>query len=116
MNNQFPEIKSIRSPDLDYGVLPKDADNCSVFVEVDIGIKNEKGADTFSFTVITPKALSAYKEKVWGRGFLITPSFSWEETEQALQNLLMHCSGKDWDVISSKINKELGWEFENYQP
>ncbi len=115
MNDMFPKIKSIRSPDLDNGVLPKNPDDCAVFIEVAIGIKDEEGEDTFSFTVITHKALSSYKEQIWGKALLITPSFSWKETEQYLQELLMHCSGKDWDVISNKINKVLGWEFENHQ-
>ncbi len=42
-------------------------------------------------------------------------TFEWEKVERAIQRLLMHCSGNTWEEVSLQLNKELGWEFENYQ-
>ena len=51
-----------------------------------------------------------------GRGYLIIPVFSWQVVKAALSQLLMHASGRDWVEISGKLNKELHWEYDNYQP
>ena len=115
MEQIFPEIKSIISHDLEYGVLPADSEDCSVFIEVEIGIKGQEGSEIFSCTIATPNKLAEKSEPFWGRGYLITPIFSWELVEQSLQKLLMHCSGKNWEEVSSKISKELHWEFDNYK-
>jgi len=112
----FPEMKSIMSPDLEYGLLPEAPDDCEVFIEIEIGPKGEEGADIFPFTAITPKAISGNSDKKWGRGYLITPTFSWSGVEESLGKLLMHCSGNDWNEISEKLSKELHWEFDNYKP
>ena len=115
MNKKTPEIKNIFSPDIDQVKLPEVPNNCAILIEIDIGLKGEEGADIFYFTAITPKAIAEHPEKRWGRGYLIMPIFSWGEIKKSLENLLMHCSGEDWNEISSKLSKELHWEYENYQ-
>ena len=111
----IPELKSIFSPDLEYGQLPNKKENCSVFIELTIGPKDKKGEEIFSFTAITPKFILDNLSINWGRGYLILKEFSWEEIEKSVTRLLNHCSGKNWDEVSAKLNKELRWEFENYQ-
>ncbi len=57
-----PEIKSILCHDLEYGKEPPDSEDCSVFIEVEIGPKGQEGADIFSFEVATPKFLMGKTE------------------------------------------------------
>ena len=109
-----PSIKSIHSPDLDPGREPDDPDDCHILVEVEIGPEGIDGADVFSFEVITPTRIAGQGPR-WGRGLLILDSVSWHAIETALTKLLKHCSGDDWNEISAELNKELHWEFENYQ-
>lgn len=110
-----PEIKSIISHDLEYGSGPQDSEDCSIFIEVEIGPKGQEGADIFSFEVVTPKFLMRKADTHWGRGYLIVASFSWSVVENAVQKLLSHCARQTWQEVAMEIGKELHWEFENYQ-
>jgi hypothetical protein len=110
------EVKSMISPDLDYGKVHWEPDNCSVLVEVEIGEKGKEGADIFYFNVVTPKFLLEHPTNRWGRGYLILKEFSWREIESFL-NKLIHFVKKDtWDEVAVELSKELHWEFDNYQP
>lgn len=110
------EIKSIISPDLDYGKEPLDPDYCAVLIEVEIGEHAKKGADIFSFTAITPKYLAANPVTSWGRGYLLMESFSWVNAESMLNKLLSFVREETWDSVAQNLCKELHWEYENYQP
>jgi hypothetical protein len=110
-----PEMKSILCPDLEYGKEPPDSDDCSVFIEVEIGPKGREGAEIFSFEVVTPKFLIGKTGTRWGRGYLIMDSFSWVGVEKAIQKLLSHCARQTWQETAIEIAKELDWEFENYR-
>lgn len=110
-----PEMKSILCHDLEYGKEPPDSEDCSVFIEVEIGPNGQEGADIFSFEVVTPKFLTGKTERRWGRGLLIMDTFSWSGVEKALQKLLMHCARQTWEETAKEIAKELAWEFENYK-
>lgn len=110
-----PEIKTIISPDLEYGSVPAEPDNCSVFVEAEIGIKGKDGAEIFSFTAVTLKYLASNLEARWGRGYLIVKEFSWAHVESMLGRLLAHAHKNTWSEIAYVLSKELNWEFENYQ-
>lgn len=110
------EVKSIISPDLDYGKASVEPDNCAVFIEVEIGEKDKEGAEIFSFTAITPKYLVANPVTSWGRGYLLMESFSWAEAEAMLNKLLSFVREETWDGVSQNLCKELHREYENYQP
>lgn len=111
----FPEIKSIISPDLDNDKNPQDPLDCSIPIEVEIGIKGKEGADLFQLTVVTIQCLQRRNESFWGKGYLITPSFSWNNVKESLEKMLMHCSGESWNDVAIKISSFLEWEFENYK-
>ena len=110
----IPEIRELRCTDLSVDSPPADPKNCSFYVEADIGIKGQAGAETFGFTAITTQAIANEQERRWGRGYLILPWFDWVDIRQALDRLLAQCSGSSWEVIASKLSKELMWEFDNY--
>jgi hypothetical protein len=109
-----PVVKSIVSPDIDRPGLPPDPTDCSVPVEVEIGPTGERGAEVFSFVVVTPSKLIGVGPR-WGRGLLVLDVFSWDSVDLALENLLAHCEGENWHEVAAQLNKELDWEFENYR-
>lgn len=112
-----PERKDTFSPDLEYGHTPNEPDNCSVLVEVNIGIKGQDASDIFSFVVITPKAMSHLEppDYRWGRGWLIMEYFSWSAVESAIDKLCSSTTGVSWNQIAEELSKWLFWEFENYK-
>jgi hypothetical protein len=110
-----PEMKSILCHDLEYGKEPPDSDNCSVFIEVEIGPKGQEGTDIFSFEAVTPQYLIGKTETRWGRGYLIMDSFSWPGVEKAVQKLLSHCARQTWHETATEIARDLHWEFDNYR-
>ncbi len=109
------EVKSIISPDLDYGKPHWEPENCAVLIEAEIGEEGKEGADIFNFSVVTPQFLSEHPETRWGRGYLLMNSFSWKETEQMLNKLLSFVKEDSWEAGSQELCKELHWEYENYQ-
>ena len=108
------ELKYLLSIELEDGQLPEDPEDCSIFVEANIGLEDEEGSDIFSFHVVTPKALHDEIPR-WGRGLLIVDRFSWEIVETSINKLLRHCNGENWEEIASEINKRMHWEFDNYK-
>ncbi len=109
------EVKGFFSPDLEYGREPDEPDNCSLRVEVDIGVKGGEGADVFSFIVTTPKALLNYTGYQWGRGWLLLEYFSWSQVEEIVEELCADMSGVSWEQIARELNKWLHWEYDNYR-
>lgn len=109
-----PRLKSIMSSDLDFGALPADPKDCSVLLQVSIGSGVGDGADIFSVEVITPAAVARLPSPMWLRHHLLLEEFSWLGVEAAIQKLLSHCSGSDWEEISTKLSRYLHWEFEDY--
>ena len=110
-----PELKSIVSPDLKYGQFPDDVENCSVFIELTIGPKDNEGEEVFSFTAVTSKYILNNFTNSWGRGYLIIKKFSWQEIELTINKLLAHCWADDWIGVTNKLKNELHWEFDNYK-
>lgn len=113
---QAPTVRSITSPDLPYGDLPSDPDDCCVLIDAEIGLAGTDGADVFSFHVVTPMYLLRETLPRWGRGLLIVQHFSWREVESSLQKLLMHAARPHWSSVAAELAKELRWEFEGYTP
>ena len=111
----IPEIKNIISPDLPAGELPADPEECNIYVEATIGPNGQPGEEIFSFSVVTPKYLAHESRTQWGRGLLIVNAFPWKTVEHALQKLLMHAYRDTWSEAAEVLNKEMHWEFENYQ-
>ena len=52
----IPVVRELRCADLDVDSAPANPRICSFYVEADIGIKGQEGAETFGFTAITAQA------------------------------------------------------------
>ena len=103
------------SPDLDRGVSPPDPDDCAILIEIQVGPKGVDGGDLFQFVATTPAYLVEHSERRWGRGYLILPSFSWAEVEDAVAKLIARSARSSWQEVGAELNKELQWEFDNYR-
>lgn len=110
-----PEVKGFYCPDLEYKREPDEPDNCSILVEVSIGVEGIEGADIFSFVAVTPKALLNETSYRWGRGWLILETFSWAQVEDAAEELCADMSGASWEQVARELNKWLHWEYDNYR-
>tara|TARA_B100000959_G_scaffold281427_1_gene345438 strand:+ start:113 stop:454 length:342 start_codon:yes stop_codon:yes gene_type:complete len=108
------EIKAMRSPDYDGNELPKELDNCEVFIELDVGSRGTSGADMFSISVVTPKYMLDNPERNWGKGYLVMNSFSWDSVEKTLQNMIDAVEGNSWDEVAKLLCVNFNWEFEDY--
>ncbi len=111
----YPELKRLHSPDCEPNRLPPDPRNCIVLIEAEIGIKGEPGADIFSFVVVTPSALATLELPLWGRGYLVVKRFSWQIVTELIEKLLLHTWGHSSEEISTRLAKELFWEFDGYR-
>ena len=110
-----PQVKSLLSVDLELQGPPSDPEDCGFAFEAEIGPQGGKGADLCQFVVATPKHLARESGTRWGRGYLIVERFSWDEVEVSLEKLLSHCRRETWAEVARELNKELLWEFDNYQ-
>ena len=54
----YPEIRSIRSPDLEPPNLPEDPTDCEVSFQMSVGPKDGAEEESFAFTVVTPIRLA----------------------------------------------------------
>ena len=112
-----PELRGLTSPDLNAGMLPADPRACCVQVDASIGPTGQPGAESFSFSVVTPAFLvQSGSLPRWGRGMLIVNEFSWGAVDRALTRLLSHASRKTWGEVAAALNADLVWEFDNYVP
>ncbi len=111
----FPKLRSMGSPDLQYGSLPKDTENCDVFMEIIIGPSDGPGEEVFHLQVVTFKYLKQHDKIIWGRGKLIVGKFSWENVKFNIGELLKRCSSDTWKGVADKLSKYLDSEFDNYQ-
>ena len=110
----YPELRDIRSPDLLPPALPPDPATCVVRFEVLVGQARDdesepEGGESFAFLAVTPAALAAGGRPLWGRAYLILPSFSWEVLGQSLAELLARAARPTWAEVVTALSTELHW-------
>jgi hypothetical protein len=84
-------------------------------MQASIGPKGAQGQELFAFSVVTPRFLARESLPRWGRGLLVVGTFSWAAVERSLERLLAHAQRPSWSEVASTLNKELEWEYDNYQ-
>ena len=112
MTTFFPELKSLRSPDLPQDQEPVDPADAAVLFEATISPKGQEDTEVFSFVAITPRALARDQGTRWGRGYLILNHVSRSSVEAAVRKLLSQYSGDNWAQAVEKLNREMHWESE----
>ena len=109
-----PEIRDIRTLDLEPPALPDDPGDCEVHFRVLVGPRDrgDEGDETFHFLVVTPTRLARGAEVQWGRGRLLVPAFDWQVVAQAVAELLARCVRPTWEQCVSELSKDLYWDLD----
>jgi hypothetical protein len=105
-----PELRHIRSFDLEPPALPPDTSDCAVRFEVLIGPEGSPEAESFTFTVVTPGHLSRIAGGRWGRGALMLARFDWDAVTRAIAQLLVASTRPTWDEAAAELSRVLDRE------
>jgi hypothetical protein len=120
------EIRSIRSSDadvLDSGLpveewQPSDPETFYVYLEIEVGVRDELGEDVFGVDVCSPKWLlhqeGAGKGYLWARHRLILWRWNFKLVRQAIEELVRRVEGPDWTSVANELARYMKWEFEDY--
>ena len=79
-----------------------------------VGPDDAPGEESFDFCVVTPNHLREQRDPQWGRGLLIVESFDWSVVRTMLEERLSSAARDSWGDVGLELNKELRWEFDNY--
>jgi hypothetical protein len=85
------EIRSLWSSDLNPPSegTPEDVENYSVYVQLSIGERGQRGAEVFGLTVCSPSQLRA-EDGQFVTHTLVMRAFSWKALRSRLEKLLRH--------------------------
>jgi len=114
------ELKGFHSPDI-YDLekyYPEIEDNFCFYLEISVGVKNEKGAEQFGITVCTPKWLLENKkddEMVFGKNYLIVFKYNYQKIYGKIKSYIDELDGNSWEELALKVSRIGYWEFEDYQ-
>lgn len=114
------ELKGFHSPDV-YDLenyYPEIEDNFCFYLEISVGVKNEKGSEQFGITVCTPKWLLENKKKdeiIFGKDYLLVFEYSYSKIYGKIKSYIDKLEGNSWEELALELNKVAYWEFENYQ-
>lgn len=114
------EVKSITSPDIVNftNYFPEDETTFAFLMQIIVGIKGEKGGDSFNIEVCTPKWLLENNNSddiIFGRHKLIVFEYNIERIIKLITKHCESCEGNNWEEIANKIARIALWEFEDYQ-
>jgi hypothetical protein len=114
------ELKGFYSPDIFdlEKYYPEIENNFCFYLEISVGIKNEKGAEQFGMTVCTPKWLLEHKRKeeiIFGKNYLFVFEYSYQKIYEKIKSYIDELDGNSWEELAMQISRISYWEFENYQ-
>lgn len=114
------EIKGLHSSDI-YDLehfKPIDKNHFCFYLEMLVGVKNEKGAEQFGITVCTPQWLIDNKNEkdiFFGKNYLIVFEYNYKKLYAFLNNYIENLQGDSWVKLAEKVGRIAYWEFEDYQ-
>ena len=112
-----PEVKMAFCTDIDDidGWLPSDGKPISYWLQVDIGPKNETGADHFEIRVASAEAMIGEMPTICRATMLVDQaSYSFEQVVQTLDTVVQSCGRKTWQETAVALSRHLRWEHEDY--
>ena len=84
-----------------------------------VGPAGEEGAESFAFTVCSPRWLA---EQQLPKGFafqrytLLIERWDADLVERAIEDLCRRTEGDTWREVATKLSRFGHWEFEDYRP
>ena len=115
-----PKILEIDCPDVPNVNTwqPSKPEDLFLGVEIKIGVAGEIGADDFQLLVASKQAIRKYKkiydEKYFARCYIME-EFDWGKVVGYIEEKVSLCSGDNWKVIGSCLQKYFRWEYENFR-
>jgi hypothetical protein len=106
----FPELPEPESSS------PPDPTDFALLVQALIGLQEEKGADTFSFVVVTPKWLArrvTADRPVLARGHLIVERYDYAQIRAEIVRCCELATGPDWPTVATILSRYARWEYED---
>jgi len=115
-----PTLRRLHSPDaLDLREFrPTDPECFGILVQAMIGSDDAEGEESFDFILCTPRWIARELETRdfrWGRPTLVVQGYAYETLERAVVALCRRTEGADWAAVAEKLNRCMGWEFEDYR-
>lgn len=92
--------------------IPDDPLNVDFHMNFTIGLEKTAG-DKLHVRVITKNCIQEHQRI---ERAIVLNTYSWPLLLDAVETILENSQGKDWAEISTKLSKQMDWEFENYQP
>ncbi len=111
----IPEIKAFTVLDNDSS-WGDTADDFWIIIQADIGPKDNKGSETFTFYATTPKHLNSklYNNEIQiGRGLLIMNNFNVYDIKDVINRLIENCKRDTWDEVANAICRYAYWEYDD---
>lgn len=120
------EIRSLRTAGyfvLDSGLSleewqPDDPECFGVYIEAEIGPRDDVGEEVFGFYICSPKWLQQQEQRgkgyLWLRHHLLMWQWDYALAYQALEELVRRFEEPDWTSVAEKLARYTHWEFEDY--
>lgn len=99
--------------------IPTNSPVSWVYICLEVGTNELKGADIFYLEVVSPSWIKQELEKypiLSGRHYLILEKWNYDVVLNYINKYLEKCTGENWDEIGPKVARIAKWEFEDYQP
>ena len=100
--------------------VPDDPEYVGLYVEADVGVEGEEGADSFGFAVRTPRWLADEAAQsatgyLAARHYLILPRWDFQLLWKAITELCAQAEGPDWESVAARLARYGHWEYEDFQ-
>lgn len=89
----------------------------SEWIELDIGVTGQPGADIFTVHVGTPEAVLDYRRHTDGRAIgpaLLVREWSGTDIEHALRDIVARCDIGEWRLSVAELERHFHHEFQDY--
>ena len=114
------ELRGLDSADAPDGLGSYQPDDSAVYalaVGASIGPANGAGAETFYFSVCSPRWIEENpppKGFEFMHGYLVLTRWDYAVVERAIGDLCLHTEGADWQEVATKLSRYGSWEFADY--
>lgn len=97
---------------------PDDPSTIADIVTLDIGLKDKKGADSFTLRVATPAGLDQLEDQdgiIATRPLLVMRRYDYDALWAWLERTVASCEADSWTACVESLRRYFGWEYEDYK-
>ena len=112
------ELKELMCSNFDLRTyVPSEPDLFGFWIEVEIGVEGQSGADLFQLFVCSPRWLNReVREKgaMWEYARVVIPAYDYLDLRSFVAKTVGAVGGKDWQEVVAQLRLLARWEFEGY--